>query len=88
MTQNPSLTPSEYLEKHLPTWDRRDKVEFIRCLDMTLERFNLSHTYNTSDLYQRWLQFCYGVPTETPLTHGDWYELAITLLSLTHTIGR
>jgi hypothetical protein len=83
-----NLTPSEYLEKYLPTWDKLDKVIFIQCLEETLEAFHLSHTYNHSDLYQRWLQRRYGVPSDVPFTNADWYELAITLLSLTHTIGR
>jgi hypothetical protein len=88
VTPMASLSPSEYLEKHLPTWDRSDKVMFIRVLEQTLERFDRSEAYNTSDLYQRWLQWRYGVPSETPFTQGDWYCLALDLLTLTHSIGR
>lgn len=81
------VTPPEYLEKHFPRWDRSDKVTFITVLEETLEAYDLSEAYVNSYLYQRWLHWRHELHTEQPFTEGEWYSLALHLLTLINTIG-
>lgn len=82
------ISPSEYLEQHLPTWDYADKTEFIAVLTNTLMAFNQSDDYLEGLLYQRWIAWRHGWPMDEIYTRGEFYALAHDLLSRVQAIGK
>lgn len=82
------ITPSEYLEEHLPTWDYADKTEFIVVLVSVLVAFQQSDDYLEGLSYQRWIAWRYGWPMEGVYKRGEFYALAIDLLSRVQAIGK
>lgn len=82
------VPPAEYLREYLPTWDYSDKIKFIEVLEGTLKAFDSPDDYVDSLLYQRWSEWLYGLPTDTVYTRGEFYELALDLLTRVQAIGK
>ena len=81
------VPPAEYLSQHMPTWDYSDKIKFIEVLEGTLTAFDMPDDYLEGLLYQRWSEWLYGCPTDTVYTRGEYYELALDLLTRVQSIG-